>query len=708
MKKMSVFKLFPMLLLVLITAAFMSACGGKNSFELSVMITESKAFTITSENPVKVGYGESVSFDVELTEGLDLIDVLDGEKSVNYTYENGVLVVKNITSPATLRIISGDSSKKVVYEVFSTARRGGGVSPSVGRVQKGEEVTFRASPNNGAVFHGWSEGKSLADGGKLLSREEQFTMKLSNDINIYANYDDSGVPKIVRKEPNLPVVEKPNKDKYKGEYTMPRNELVEVIYYANGGVTSDGSDSLVTDFCIDYHEMINTLPDNGKFFREGYVLVGYNTENDGSGEYVGMGHKFNYTKDGATVLYCMWEKETPITDFSFSLSDGENKFAILNKYSGNAKNVYIPKYYDGLPVISISENAFSGNGVSYVYIPSTVRSVAPNAFSDCKSLSEITFFDSVVSMPDSCFAGTTIKKVNIHAASLPRYPDNDLSFAKKYERFAAHTDKPRLIIVSGSSKHFGFDSDYAYELLGEKFNVVNYGNNAQMNVVFFLEALSNLANKGDYILYAPEQYGPYCFTVNGNPEMTALTFQGCESCYNLVSYVDVSKYTKFFDFYTQYASQRVNMREKSYESRSYNIDEYGDCSIKRDKYNSDGYRNGANGTFYFKADTIPVEFAANVNRILSVAKERGVKTCIGYPPYNINACDPATLTDQGYDSYNADMMKVLDAPLISDVRNYIMQGKYFYNTDYHLMQEGATMHTEQVIADFVAFVESES
>jgi hypothetical protein len=150
-------------------------------------------------------------------------------------------------------------------------------------------------------------------------------------------------------------------------------------------------------------------------------------------------------------------------------------------------------------------------------------------------------------MGDACFEGSPVKKVNLHAASYPRYPDSDLSFAKKYERFAAHGDRPRLIIVSGSSKHFGFDSDYAEELLGGKFSVVNYGNNAQMNVVFYLEALSNLADTDDYILFAPEQYGPYCYTVNGNPDMTALTFQGCESCYNLVSYVDVTKYTKFFD-----------------------------------------------------------------------------------------------------------------------------------------------------------------
>ena len=706
MKKSNVTRLATVLCILASSLFVLCACAApQKSFELSVMMTESDGVTVKSENPIKVAYGKSASFEIEIEKGLELIDVLcDGKSTDDYTFEDGKLTLKQIKAPVSVRPVAGDSSKKVIYEVFSTARRGGGVSPSVGRVLKGSVITFRASPNNGAIFNGWSQDKPLSEGGKLLSREEQFTMTMKANVNIYANYDDSKVPKVVKKDPKLPPVVKPDK-KPQGIPEIPRNELVQIVYSANGGVCSDGSELFGTDFCIDYHEMANSLPETGEFSLSGFALVGYNTEPDGSGEYVGMGHKFPYVPDDITYLYCMWEKETPVNEFTYKLSDGENPYVIIEKFIGTEESVYIPKYIEGKAVGAIAADAFRGGSVSFVYIPSTVRLVEKGAFADCKNLTEITYFDSILSMGDACFEGSPVKKVNLHAASYPRYPDSDLSFAKKYERFAAHGDRPRLIIVSGSSKHFGFDSDYAEELLGGKFSVVNYGNNAQMNVVFYLEALSNLADTDDYILFAPEQYGPYCYTVNGNPDMTALTFQGCESCYNLVSYVDVTKYTKFFDSYTQYSSQRMRMGQKSYEARSYQIDQYGDCSISRKNYNSDKYRNGANGTFYFKADTIPVDFAANVNRILGIAQSRGVSTLLGYPPYNINACDPSTLNDEGYENYNNDMKKVINAPLISDVKNYIMQGKYFFNTDYHLMEEGAMMHTEQVVADFAAFIE---
>jgi hypothetical protein len=130
----------------------------------------------------------------------------------------------------------------------------------VGRVLKGSVITFRASPNNGAIFNGWSQDKPLSEGGKLLSREEQFTMTMKANVNIYANYDDSKVPKIVKKDPQLPPVVKPDK-KPQGIPEIPRNELVQIVYSANGGVCSDGSELFGTDFCIDYHEMPNSLPE---------------------------------------------------------------------------------------------------------------------------------------------------------------------------------------------------------------------------------------------------------------------------------------------------------------------------------------------------------------------------------------------------------------------------------------------------------------
>ena len=706
--KIRFLKAFLLCSLTLCLLLVSSCSAGIKEFELSVIVLESEDLTVLSENPVKVSYGESASFKISLNEGADVSDILVNGKSVKRSevYENGVLTLQNITAPTTVRITTGKSGKWLTHSILQYPLHASTEITQSVKTLSGSELTLNASPAAGAVFLGWSYDKPKNLGGSVFSTQEQVTVNLSKNTKIFANYDATNVEAPKKNEEKIHKVEKSQKtdksDKPSGP-SVTRNVLVDIIYDANGGALADGSEKYTTDFCLDYHEMPNSLPENNMFVRNGYVLAGYNTKPDGSGEYIGMGHKFAAEAQTAVVLYCMWQKETAKESFSYTV-DAESSSVTIEKYNGADQRVYIPKYIDTLPVTNIAKDAFKNSAVTYVYIPSTVKTVGENAFGNCSRLSEITFFDSMSVMNNACFAGTPVKTVNLHAATLPKYPDSDLSFAKKYERFANHADGKRLIIVSGSSKHFGFDSDYAQELLGYEYNVVNYGNNAQMNVVFFLEALSNLANKDDVILFCPEQYGPFCYTVNGNPEMTALTFQGCESCYNLISHVDVREYTKFFDCYTQYSAQRRNMREKSYESRSYQIDEYGDCSISRKNYNSEKYRNGANGTFYFKADTIPADFAKNVNRILGIAQSRGVGTYLGYPPYNKNACDPNTLNDAGYDSYNTDMKKVISATLISDVRDYVMEGKYFYNTDYHLMEEGAKLHTEQVVFDFLAAV----
>lgn len=684
-------------LFALIASAFVFSSCNKN-FELSVSLQSLDKSFAADENPIKVSYGQDAVFSVEPGEGKEITAVACNGRQLReneYLYKDGLLTVYRITEPSTLMVSLGKNSEKCIFEIKSNASRGGGASsvPTQGRVAKGTVVTFSASPNDGAVFLGWSSNKPISNGGKLLSKKEQYTSTISSDTTIYANYDASKVKSPVKKPSVIPDIptQKPSKPQGNGMWQPPRNEFVNLKYI-------DGETEFVTDFCTDFYSMPNTLPENGKFVKEGFVPTGYSLD----GQYVGFGHKF-LANGEESVLEILWQEAESAESFTYSVTSDKIK---IEKYIGNSDKIYIPKTINGLPVVQIGEGAFDGCGASYIYIPSTVVNIADGAFSNCKKLSEITLFDSVQKISDKSFEGSLVKTVNLHASTQPKYTDSDLMFGKKYERFMT-AENNRIILISGSSKHYGFDSDYADTLSGGKYTFVNYGTNAQMNVMFYLEAMANLANEGDIILLAPEQYGPYCDTVNGKRDMTALTFQGSESCYQLVSAVDASQYTGFFNALNQYLSQRISRKDLTYESRSYKLDEYGDCSVARKNYNSDGYRNGANGTFYFKKDTIPSEFAENFNRILSIASSRNIPAYLSFPPYNINACDPNTLNDASYDEYMADMEKTINATLVSDVRDYIIEGKYFYNTDYHLMEEGAKHHTEVTVRDIMTALDAE-
>ena len=63
--------------------------------------------------------------------------------------------------------------------------------------------------------------------------------------------------------------------------------------------------------------------------------------------------------------------------------------AVSTAFSGD---LTIPAYIDGLPVRKINEAAFiTCSNLKSVKIPSTVREIGPRAFSDCWSLTNITF-----------------------------------------------------------------------------------------------------------------------------------------------------------------------------------------------------------------------------------------------------------------------------------------------------------------------------
>ena len=83
-----------------------------------------------------------------------------------------------------------------------------------------------------------------------------------------------------------------------------------------------------------------------------------------------------------------------MSDFVFSMKrDGT---AVLEGYEGNADRLDIPRTYDGHPVTSIADNAFSWESrLRSVHIPDTVTTIGEAAFSWCESLTEIDIPSSV-------------------------------------------------------------------------------------------------------------------------------------------------------------------------------------------------------------------------------------------------------------------------------------------------------------------------
>ena len=92
--------------------------------------------------------------------------------------------------------------------------------------------------------------------------------------------------------------------------------------------------------------------------------------------------------------------------FTFELNDDNISYS-LTKFSGSTDTeVRIPATFKGLPVTSISDQAFNNCiGFTSVTIPDSVTKIGNSAFNNCTGLTSVTIPDSVTSIGSSAFIG---------------------------------------------------------------------------------------------------------------------------------------------------------------------------------------------------------------------------------------------------------------------------------------------------------------
>ncbi len=487
------------------------------------------------------------------------------------------------------------------------------------------------------------------------------------------------------------------------------SDQYKIIYYANGGIVSTNGSSMyeVTKTRDEQFSMQQTIWSNGTFTRNGYVAVGYSTSpvsfedrgfstvNDIPG-FSNMGGVCEVPQNlGKLSLYVVWAKETASTNFEFSNGT-------ITKYNGNAEIVVIPEKINGKAVTRIAAGAFRDKStLKRLVIPKTVVTIDDLAFENCTNLKEVVFFDSVLNVTNDSFKNCNkISTITINSQRLPKYSGGaEGSFCIKYERVRTLKTK-KIVVVSGSSTMHSLES----EIMEQNFpgySVVNYGTNVSNSSLFFLDVISNYIKEGDIIIHAPEMSS----TVMGDNGIRPKLFRANEQCYDIFREVDMTKYTDFWSAWGKFQvgdpndsslTPAISLAGREYQLHCSDLNMYGDWNKVKSGPRQESFGSASQR---LNKGNLSSANAERLNWVNEKITSKGGTLLMTFATVDISIMNPSEITDELCNYYTSYCETMLDYAVISNVKTYMFEHEYFYDSQWHANDAGSVLRTDLLTED---------
>jgi len=375
--------------------------------------------------------------------------------------------------------------------------------------------------------------------------------------------------------------------------TLDVSEGKLVSYDFNGADYS----SYVKTCDTSIHKRVNTELANNIYY-DGYVLKGWNTKKDLSGEHIGIGSRVTVEDD--ISLYAEWEKQTPLSNFSYiEETDG----ILLTSYTGkkNVDKLVIPSHIKNKAVISLI-GGFARNIIANeVILPSTIQKINNGAFKD-SVINNLYMYENVTTYHDDSFRNTSVLSLHLNAYYAPRYQTSEMAcFVDSIDRMIL-SDKKKMIFFAGCSFGYGLRSDLL-SLEYPNYTVINCGVIGGTNTGLQWDIIAAFIDEGDVLIHAPEEASAYQLMDKNDaePRMFLIT----EGNYDLLSYVDISKIDNFFSVLCSFNNEKLIKQEGgSYLDSSPNVNEYGDVIKDRPSKGIDeSFSNGYTYTISYVNDS---------------------------------------------------------------------------------------------------------
>lgn len=472
-------------------------------------------------------------------------------------------------------------------------------------------------------------------------------------------------------------------------------EKSDTVLYYRDNLGGDWIEAPVTAS----HLRVNTAIQGELFNNPGHTLTGWNTAPDGSGQAVGLGSR---TEPGSR-LYAQWAAQNDAAEFTFTVNNGT---ATVTGWQGSGERLVLPDTLGGAPVVEIAAGAFTNAACREIILPDTLRRIEPGAFTGC-AVESLTLFDNLQTVSDYAFEGcTALRTLHINAATAPVYSGSYYAtFADKYDRLLSLAKNRKLVLFSGSSARFGYDSAALDQAL-PSYAVVNMGVFAYTNALPQLELIRSQLQEGDLLLLSPEfdaAKRQFCTTNAFDDDFFCMV----EENYDLLASLDLRQYSGVFSALGSYLQTRAGMAARFYAVSPAELDEDGN-PVDTPSYNAYGdyilYRPdaGEDTPIYglpvdYTVDAFPQAYYIDpANAEIARFKADGVRVYLTYSPRNSQAVSEAS-TPEAIAALDAYFRENLNAVFLTPLQDSLMPGRYFYGTDNHLSTNGVALRTAQVI-----------
>lgn len=260
-----------------------------------------------------------------------------------------------------------------------------------------------------------------------------------------------------------------------------------------------------------------------------------------------------------------------------------------------------------------------------------------------------------------------------------------------YKRLEALKETNKIVIITGSNGSFGINS----RMIHKSFNmpVVNTSIHGGMGIRMQFELYKDLLRKGDVVIFCPEYGGGFDKgRLYGETTLLRVLSTYMPSAYKKISFPQWLHLHKYFGLrYWDYLCADFNATDGPYSANA--VNEYGDIECERTQVESIKNENfNGPATIKGEVDNAVLDYFKYIH---DFAKAKDIKL-VFLPPTFIEG--GYKMNSKQIDSI-AYTLKANGTPWQAEPSRYAFPNSLYYDTYYHMTQEGANIRTEVLIED---------